>query len=96
VSGARFTIGRTSDGTNAFYYRALVLRLLPDGRKDPTFGASGWANGLAGDGSALLVHNGQVLVGGDLRSRHPTNPYYDDTPPPPGTRLGFRITRFSS
>jgi uncharacterized delta-60 repeat protein len=46
------------------YYRAVALRLLPDGRPDPRFGNRGWAVGKTS--GSTFVGGMTLLPGGDL------------------------------
>jgi uncharacterized delta-60 repeat protein len=95
VSGSRFTTGFAPVGVRANFFRTETVRLLTNGALDLTFGASGWLVGLAGDGRALALQNGDVLIGGDLSNRGPAGTTYQDAPPPPNARLGFRVSRFA-
>jgi uncharacterized delta-60 repeat protein len=95
VSGARFVVGCSTGCPHTFFYRAEAVRLLHNGKPDPSFGTNGWVTGPAGDGRALALQGNRVLIGGDLSDQPPLGTHYVSQPPPPGMRLGLRVTQFA-
>jgi uncharacterized delta-60 repeat protein len=58
--------GSAGCGGEAGYIRMLAVRLLPDGRLDPTFGGDGtWTSSAGCDASGVVVQpDGKLLIGG--------------------------------
>ena len=64
LPGGKILLAGTDFPGSSSYYRAVALRLLPDGRPDRTFGTRGWAVGKTS--GSTFVGGMTLLPGGDL------------------------------
>lgn len=64
LPGGKILLAGTDSPGNSPYYRAVALRLLPDGHRDRSFGSGGWAVGKTS--GSTFVGGMAMLPGGDL------------------------------